>query len=132
MTTRVAPASLAAETFSSNPPAVPESLVTKNFAPRLLSIATFISRVKGPCMARIWAGFSPASRHSASESSIGSTRAYTRLEKSARPVYFASSLLPVVKRIGPWVPFRYSTAPAMSGTNTPSSAFSAPRRDSRR
>ena len=73
--TRTAPASRAAAAFSENPPARPVSLVTRYRAETDRSMAAFISREKGPCMAMMWLGDSPASRQARRESSMGRTRA---------------------------------------------------------
>ena len=75
MMTGTAPVSAAAAIFSSNPPALPEAFVTRYAAPMLRSRAALSSLENGPCIARMCAGGSPASRQARSESSIGSTRA---------------------------------------------------------
>ena len=53
---------------------------------------------------------------------MGSTRAKTRAEKSGMRANCPSSLLPVVRRMFPWVPARYSAAAGTSGTYTAPSA----------
>ena len=75
MMTAATPAWAAAASFSSKPPAAPEALVTRYFAPVARSMAAFISWENGPCMAKIWLGDSLASRHSSRDCSMGSTRA---------------------------------------------------------
>ena len=95
-------------------------------------MAVFISWEKGPCMAMIRSGGSPAARQAARDASMGSTRAYTRRAKSGRAVYCASSLLPVVSRILPSVFARYATAPGISGTHTASSGAASEPRSRRR
>ena len=121
MTTSPAPAFRAADALAGKPPASPPSLVTIHAASANRSVAKSISSEKGPCMAMMWAAFSPASRQAASDASMGSTRAYTRWAKSGMLLYAASSLLPVVSRILPCVRVKNAAAAAAFSTQTTSS-----------
>ena len=77
MTTGVTPHFRAASIFSLKPPMFPDILVTIYDAPVILSMASFISSVKGPCMAMILPELKPASSASLKESSRGRTLAQT-------------------------------------------------------
>ena len=110
ITTRRAPAFLAADSFSSNPPGAPPSFVTRYCAPMLRSIAVFMASENGPCIAKMCEAGSPACAHASRDDCKGSTRAQTRSEKPGSCENFASSLLPVVSRILPSVPARNAAA----------------------
>ena len=77
MTTSVAPAFLAARTFSLNPPASPESLVTMNEAPTCLSMAVFISSENGPWAQIRFLPSNPRAAHFCTDSAVDSTLATT-------------------------------------------------------
>ena len=77
MTTRVAPALFAARTFSLNPPASPESLVTMYLAPVCLSMATFISSENGPWAQMRFLPSNPSAAHFWTDSTVDRTLATT-------------------------------------------------------
>ena len=103
MTTSFAPACFAPAAFSSKPPGVPPSFVTRKAAVMLWSMVAFIAAENGPCIAKMCAGGSPAFWQASRDDARGSTRAQTRFEKSSMAAYWDNSLLPVVSRILPLV-----------------------------
>ncbi len=78
MTTSSAPALLAAESFSSKPPADPDSFVTTNLALHWRIMARSISSENGPCAAMRFFPRNPSSAAWDTESGTDSTLATTR------------------------------------------------------
>ena len=104
------PTSLAAATFSSNPPSLPLSLVSTAFAPVCNSMSTLSSCVKGPCMAiRCPAGI-PHSMQILKLSTDGSTRTYSLWGSPISAARSGRSLLPVVRNRLPGMPHRIFAA----------------------
>ncbi len=83
-------------------------------------------------MAMIRSGPSPAARQADRDASIGRTRAQTRRANPGRAAYFASSLLPVVRRMFPSVPASQFTAASVSGKYTAPSGRASASRSRRR
>ena len=75
--TTFAPVRLAARIFSSNPPTVPESLVTSHDAPALRMAATFSSSVNGPWAAMRFLPSNPRANAFSVDSRVERMRATT-------------------------------------------------------
>ena len=104
------PTSLAAATFSSNPPTLPLSLVSTALAPVCNNMSTLSSCVKGPCMAiRCPAGI-PHSMQILRLSTDGSTRTYSLWGSPISLAKRGRSLLPVVRNRLPGMPRRIFAA----------------------
>src|SRR3989304_6674415 len=98
MTTESIPSLSAALIFSSTPPASPLSLVTIVLIRYCLNIARFKSSENGPCMAIMFVGGIPISRHNAMCSDTGRIRTYNSFS-SFKTTNLATLDMPVVRHI---------------------------------
>ena len=101
MSTTSIPNSLAASYFSSKPPMLPESLVTRYFAPDCMNMALLISLENGPCAHIRFLPSKPSSKHWSMDCFTERILRTTLSLKSGMRVYSAASLEPVVPNIFP-------------------------------
>ena len=111
----------AASSFSSMPPAAPPSFVTSQRAPVRRIISSFMSRLKGPCIAMMWPLSKPQAAHFFITSGSGSTLAKRR-ERALTQAKASSSLLPVVSSALPVVSSRRRAASSALFTRMTSSS----------
>ena len=93
--------------------------------PYCLIMASFISRVNGPCMQMMSFAGKPSDRHFSSEAMLGRTRGQALPASGANA---ASSLLPVVSSTLPGMSSSISAASAASRAESHSPLSSPPRR----
>ena len=118
MTTQTDPASFAASAFCANPPALPDSFVSRNFACTSRSIATFNSFENGPCIQISCFLLKPSSSANGKISGCGSTLAYKRSRSEIRSATIGNSFIPVVRKIRPFCISNHSAADSQSGNVT--------------